>query len=332
MRRPLSKLPQASGVLVLGALSFLASGGCSAGAEKPPGETAQSGGSAAGGASSVSTGGSPSGGSTFFANDASTNSCSDEVVSVLFVIDRSGSMNCNLPPITTSADCEAMSPPAKVDTTQASKWEVIDQTLSAALAQLIPADPSIHVRAGLSYFSVDGVCGAASTPAVPVADATTAQLDLMRQSVAAQKPRGGTPIVGATVLGYRYLYQTLGVTSNAHLILITDGADSCAGYYSTAVGAGDWVADLISNEAPLALGKGIQTWVIGAPGSEPARSMLSNLAVAGGTRRSSTCSPGTSSDPTSGDCHYDMTQGDFQTALKGALDQIMKIVTCEVIR
>jgi hypothetical protein len=296
--------------------------------------TSSSGGLAGQGASSVGSGAQGGDIGLVVGGAPGVDSCSNQVVSVLFVIDRSGSMNCNLPPITASAACEAMSPPAKVDSTQPSKWEQIDQTLSVALGELIPKDPSIHVQAGLSYFSVDGVCGATSKPAVPVADATPAQLDLMRQSVAAQKPAGGTPIVGATMLGYRYLYQTLGVTGNAHVILITDGADSCADYYSSdpAIGPGDHVANLIATGAPEALGVGIQTWVIGAPGSEPARYTLSSLAIAGGTRRSTDCSPGTSADPTSGDCHYDMTKGDFQTALKTALDHIMAVVTCQQIR
>lgn len=315
---------------MLGAGLLLSWTGCSAsGGGGPPGNTASStGGTSAGGAS---TGGSL----TIAGGDGSNvNPCTNQVINVLFVIDRSGSMNCNLPPITASADCEAMSPPAKVDTTAPSKWEEIDQTLSVALDQLIPKDPSVHVRAGLSYFSVDGVCGVSSTPAVPVADATVAQLDLIRESVAAQTPVGGTPIVGATVLGYKYLYQTLQVTGNAHIILITDGADSCADYYAAdpTIGPGDQVAELIATQAPQALDVGIKTWVIGAPGSEPARYTLSNLAIAGGTRRSSDCSPGSSSDPASGDCHYDMTQGDFQAALQTALDHIMAVVTCDDLK
>lgn len=321
MKRMGSTVFRAQGGFVLGGALLLSTTGCGVSPARPSNENASSG---------------SGGGSLFITTpDASgANPCTDQTISVLFVIDRSGSMNCNLPPITSSADCEAMSPPAKVDPTQPSKWEEIDQTLSGALDQLVPQDPSIRVRAGLSYFSVDGVCGATSTPAVPVADATPAQLDLMRQSVGAQQPVGGTPLVGATILGYKYLYQTLEVTGNAHVILITDGADSCADYYAAnpAIGPGDQVANLITTEAPAALSVGIKTWVIGAPGSEPARYMLSNLAIAGGTRRSSDCIPGTSSDPTSGDCHYDMTQGDFQSALKTALDHIMGVVTCEVIR
>jgi len=153
--------------------------------------------------------------------DPGTNSCSDKEITVLFLIDRSGSMNCNLPPLTASTDCEKMAPPAKVDSTQPSKWEVIGQTLSGALGSLMPTDSVIQVRAGVTYFSVDGVCGATSTPAVPIQTVTAAQLDAIRQSVAKQTPNGGTPIVGATVLAYKELYQTLAVTGNAHVILIT---------------------------------------------------------------------------------------------------------------
>jgi hypothetical protein len=288
-----------------------------------------------GGTSNASGGiiGNDTGGSGLISPDPNQGSCSDQTVSVLFVIDRSGSMNCNLPPITDSAACETMSPPAKVDTTQPSKWEVIDHTLSTAFDLLVPKDPSVHVRAGLTYFSVDGVCGSMTAPAVPVADVTQAQLDQMRVSVGTQKPAGGTPIVGAVMHGYNYLYETLQVTGNAHVVLITDGSDSCGDYYSAdpRIGPGDHVADLINTKAPAAVGVGIKTWVIGAPGSEPARYMLSNLAIAGGTRRTPDCNPGTSGDPTSGDCHYDMTQGDFQTALQTALDHIMAVVTCQPI-
>ncbi|HEX4337304.1 MAG TPA: vWA domain-containing protein [Polyangiaceae bacterium] len=270
----------------------------------------------------------------FTVGPVQASACSDADINVLFVIDRSGSMNCNLPPTTASADCEAMSPPAKVDMTMPSKWEVISQTLSASVNELGMLDGSVKVRAGLAYFSVDGVCGATSTPAVPVDVATRAQLDLMTQSLAKQTPKGGTPIVGSTVLAYKHLYQTLSIMSNAHVILITDGKDSCGEYYAAqpSIGPGDQVARLIASEAPTALGVGIKTWVIGAPGSEVARSMLSNLAVAGGTRRSDDCTPGSATDPTVGDCHYDMTIGDFQATLTTALKHILEVVTCRTIR
>ena len=112
------------------------------------------------------------------------------------------------------------------------------------------------------------------------------------------------------------------------MILLTDGADSCKAAYDVTVGPADHIAGLINVEAPKALRAGIKTWVIGAPGSEPARHMLSNLALAGGTARKD-CDPGTDSDPASGNCHYDMTSGDFQIALEEALKQIVAVVTCQ---
>jgi hypothetical protein len=282
------------------------------------------------GGSTASAGGVPG---VFTVGPVQNDTCSDQDINVLFLIDRSGSMNCNLPPTTASADCEAMSPPAKVDAAQPSKWEIISQTLSQSLAELAMLDGSVHVRAGISFFSVDGVCSATSTPTVPVDVATQAQLDTMTQTLAKQTPKGGTPIVGATVLAYKHLYQTLAVT-NAHVILITDGKDSCGEYYAAqpSIGSGDQVAQLIANQAPTALNVGIKTWVIGAPGSEVARATLSSLAVAGGTRRTDGCTPGNSADPTVGDCHYDMTTGDFQQTLSAALHHILQVVTCRSIR
>src|SRR5262245_52213523 len=53
---------------------------------------------------------------------------------VLFLVDRSGSMNCNLPPATTSVQCEQM--PMKADPAQLSKWEIVRGVLKAAIAQL----------------------------------------------------------------------------------------------------------------------------------------------------------------------------------------------------
>ena len=310
--------------------SLLTSGGAPSGGAT----TTASGGSAQAGSSSGDTPlGTFGNGGAFSVGPTQANDCNNHDVTVLFVIDRSGSMNCNLPPTTASADCEAMSPPAKVDQNMPSKWEVISQTLTQSLSALAP-DGSVHVRAGLSFFSVDGVCGATSVPAVPVDVTTPAHLDAIGQALAKKTPGGGTPIVGATVLAYKHLYQTLAVTGNAHVILITDGKDSCADYYASqpAIGSGDQVAKLISTEAPAALGVGIKTWVIGAPGSEIARAMLSNLAVAGGTPRSKDCTAGSTTDPSVGNCHYDMTTGDFSATLKAALDQILKVVTCQTIR
>ena len=253
-----------------------------------------------------------------------TSTCGTKDVTALFVIDRSGSMKCNLPPTTASADCERT--PERADPNLPSKWEVVTDVLAKSFESLVPKVEGLTVRAGLSFFSVDDECGARSQPSIPIAAVDSAQVDLLRQSLSIT-PAGGTPIVGATILAYKHIYQP-SFTGEGHVILLSDGADSCKPAYDLSVGPADHVAGLIDVEAPKALRLGIKTWVIGAPGSEPARHMLSNLARAGGTARKD-CDPGSDDDPSSGNCHYDMTQGDFQVALEAALKQIVSVVTCQ---
>jgi hypothetical protein len=296
----------------------------------PGGAGAISGTGGSGGTGAVPFGGSAGSGGIAIDIDAgglggTTSACGVKDVSALFVIDRSGSMKCNLPPATPSLDCERT--PERADPAQPSKWEIVTDVLSTSFDQLVPRTPGLTVRAGLSFFSVDDECGARSQPSIPIADMTMTQLDLLRQSLSIT-PAGGTPIVGATILAYKHVYQPT-FTGEGHVILLTDGADSCKAAYDVSVGPADHIAGLIDVEAPKALRLGIKTWVIGAPGSEPARHMLSNLARAGGTAKKD-CDPGTDADPMSGNCHYDMTEGDFQVALAEAVKQIVTVVTCQV--
>src|SRR5262249_19588355 len=95
---------------------------------------------------------------------------------------------------------------------------------------------------------------------------------------------------------------------------------------------GNQVEKLIASGAPTALGVGIKTWVIGAPGSESGRSTLSNLAIAGGTRRSPTCTAGSATEPVVGDCHYAMTMGGVESTLPEALGHLFSVGTCGATR
>lgn len=75
----------------------------------------------------------------------------------------------------------------------------------------------------------------------------------------------------------------------------------------------------------------IRTFVIGAPGSEPGRGLLSKIAFAGDTAKSDTCDH-TSDDPGPGaECHFDMTRStDFGKDLTDALKKITgQAVACE---
>src|SRR5262245_1587557 len=55
---------------------------------------------------------------------------------ILFLIDRSGSMQCNPPPITDSRACERL--PATQDPTMPSKLQIVEMALSTAFNQLLP--------------------------------------------------------------------------------------------------------------------------------------------------------------------------------------------------
>jgi hypothetical protein len=88
---------------------------------------------------------------------------------------------------------------------------------------------------------------------------------------------------------------------------------------------------LVREDVPNARLWNIRTFVIGAPGSEQARSLLSDIAFEGGTARASQCEHG-GSDPDVGDCHFDMTgSSDFARDLAAALEEISRttVLACE---
>ena len=234
--------------------------------------------------------------------------------SLLFVIDRSGSMSCNPPPLTASPDCE--SNPHRADMDEPSKWEITKDALKAAVGKLPPS-----TRVGLSYFSSDDSGGVSSSPSVPIAELSAEHVSQIGSSLDGTSPGGGTPPVGATVLAYKPLHQLAlegRSTGNDFVVLLTDGQQSEPCGSTRCQGAQQCIDLLLKEDAPKSVGPGaeIRTFVIGAPGSEPARGMLSQLAVVGQTARPD-C------DAAAQDCHFDMTkQSDFSTALASALAAI----------
>jgi len=235
---------------------------------------------------------------------------------LLIVLDRSGSMTCNPPPTTASTACEAE--PVRADPALPSKWEIVQSALTAALTQL-PQD----VSAGVSYFSNDNACGVHADPAVPIAALDDVHRRAIEVSLDAVTPGGGTPMVGATILAYSHLHAEAvagRVRGHKFVVLLTDGEQSeQCGDAARCGGAAACTDLLVSAEVPKAAGQGadIRTFVIGAPGSEPARTVLSQIAVAGGTAAAG-C------EVAQGNCHFDMTQRpDFAEALSQALAEIV---------
>lgn len=227
---------------------------------------------------------------------------------ILFIVDRSGSMNCNPPPTTDSATCEQF--PIAADAGAPTKWSITRDALKSAITAM-PTTNSV----GITYFNVDNDCAAQATPSVAVAQVDATQQALLAASLDGVQPQGLTPIVGGVTLGYQYLHANT-FTGKKFLVLITDGAETCAPDQQA-----DFVATTVTNAALV----GIRTFVIGAPGSEGARAFLSQIAWNGQTPASATCTHA-ATPPTAGDCHFDLTNAatNLPAQLNAALDQISR--------
>ncbi|HKU45164.1 MAG TPA: VWA domain-containing protein, partial [Polyangiales bacterium] len=242
---------------------------------------------------------------------------------ILFVIDRSSSMQCNPPPITDSATCENDSKRATPDP---SKWEITRKALVESL-RIVSEDS----RVGVSFFSNDESCGVRAEPQVPLRKNTLGQKELIDANLRALNPNGSTPLVGATILAYQYLYDLASsslISGNTFVVLITDGKQSeMCGDPARCKTAEECTRLLIETEVPKAAAPGvaIHTFVIGVPGSEADRRTLSLIAAAGGTKRSPDCDP-------ERDCHFDVgSGGDFSAALQQALQNILgRTRSCDI--
>ncbi|MBI5533527.1 MAG: VWA domain-containing protein [Deltaproteobacteria bacterium] len=236
---------------------------------------------------------------------------------LLLLIDRSGSMNCNAPPTQTTAECNAS--PKKKDASQPSKWEITREALKEALNDLKATIPVPSV--GIGLFNNDGYCGFPATPDVAVAELNDAQIGAIVPVLDAVVPKGDTPIVGSMMSAFAYLQQQQ-VTGNKFVVLLTDGAETCD----------KGSLDFLVTKANEATWIGIRSFALGAPGSEEGRSFLSRIAFNGGTAADPNCDH-TSSDPTVGNCHIDMTQPGtvFKDELKKALAKVSgAALTCEI--
>lgn len=246
---------------------------------------------------------------------------------LLFVVDRSGSMNCNAPQYTDVACVN----PQKQDPSEPSKWEETVEALSGALEALVGAE---NVNVGLTVFpQPDAVeqCLVATEPDVAIERLTSGHkqdIDDFLENVA---PQGETPIAGASLTSYQYLADALvdeELEGNTFVVLFTDGQETCdVDEEGTPTAVFD---DFLSNKVEDATLFNIRTFVIGAPGSEGARASLSEIAFQGLTATTEDCSHGANNEEV-GDCHFDMTESDdFIGDLSSALSEITndKALSC----
>nr|UXE44711.1 hypothetical protein Hi04_10k_c3120_00013 [uncultured bacterium] len=241
---------------------------------------------------------------------------------LLFLIDKSGSMNCNPPEGDAAKNARCADFPVKDDPSKPSKWEVASDALGAALDTLVGQS---NIRAGLTLFPIADQCAVSADPAVEIEKLKGSQRTAIADALDGVSPSGDTPIAGAVILSYQHLSDLIKshtLVGNTFVVLLTDGAETCKT---------SELSKLLSDDVPNARLFDIRTFVIGAPGSEEARGLLSQIAWEGGTASSTDCDhSGDHADR--GDCHFDMTKSeDFAADLNAALLAISrtKVLACE---
>lgn len=299
-----------------GSIAVGGSGGTGGSAASSSGGTGEPGGAGAG-----DEGGAPGAGGIDAC--AETNEAATLVpANLLFLIDKSGSMNCNPPEGDAAVNARCAEFPVQEDPNTPSKWDVASSALADALDTLAGQS---NVSAGLTLFPESNTCGVSADPVVEIAKLDASQKKAMSDELGGVSPSGETPIAGATILAYQHLSDALragNLRGNTFVVLMTDGAETCKQ---------SELPKLLATDVPHARDFNIRTFVIGAPGSESARSLLSQLAWEGGTATSPDCDHSDTS-PDMGDCHFDMTTSkDFAKDLNAALQKISrsKVLACD---
>lgn len=233
------------------------------------------------------------------------------------VIDTSGSMDW--PPGWAPKTPDDSKPPG------ATKWEITRDALSDAVAAL-----SAPTALGVSFYpnveQAEDVC-LMTAQALPIALLGKKGSPQRAACVTALNdvvPVGATPTHG----GYRFGLKELTASTlagNKFILLITDGTPTCTLDCACTEDNEPVDSQPLLAEASAAFKDGVRTFVIGSPGSEDTRSVLSQLASAGGTARE----PCRNAGPDF--CHFDMTtQADLASALSDALAEITtNIKSCE---
>jgi len=189
---------------------------------------------------------------------ASTQEAKLTPANLLFLIDKSGSMNCNPPEGDAALNARCAERPIQEDMSKPSKWEVASTALRGALDTLVGQS---NIRAGLTLFPIADECGVSADPAVEIAKLDSKQRTAIASELDGVSPSGETPIAGATILSYQHLSDLIKdrkLVGNTFVVLLTDGAETCKI---------SELEKLVTTDVPDARLFNISTFVIGAPGS-----------------------------------------------------------------
>lgn len=233
------------------------------------------------------------------------------------VVDTSGSMAW--PPGWVPKSPDDSKPPG------ATKWEITRDALLNAVESL-PADVALGVNFYPNVQQAGATCllNRVAAPIALLAGPGSTARGGWATALGDVDPVGATPTHGAYRFGLRQLTETL-LPGNRFLLLITDGTPTCTLGCTCTEDNLPVDPQPLLDEATAALGQGIRTFVIGSPGSEDTREVLSQLARVGGTAK-----PGCS-DAGPAYCHFDMTtEPNLAGGLARALDEIaLDLRSCE---
>ncbi len=264
------------------------------------GSGASSSGAGKGSNIDLGLGGARGSGAAASSGQGATVSCSESdeeatlvPANLLFVVDKSGSMNCNA----FDSECKL---PEKIDSTELSKWEITQDALTGGNGALQTLAGQVGVSAGLIAFPTDAHCGVPAQGDVTVSldSLTVDQLASLGEGLSLAAA-GETPLAGAAIRGLEVLRRGIHsgeLEGDNYLVLMTDGVETCQ------TDAIENLKDFVTEAEKF---YGIRTYAIGAPGSEGSRALLSEIAVLGGTRKSTDCKEDAAD--ASEACHIDLT-------------------------
>ena len=233
------------------------------------------------------------------------------------VVDISGSMDW--PPGWEPVNPDDSKPPG------ATKWEITREALLDAVADL-PSDVALGVSFYPDTGDLDEEC-LNNRVAVPIAllgGASSRVRADWEAEVNDVVPNGATPTHGAYLFGLSQLAET-DLPGNQFLLLLTDGTPTCTLACECTEDNVPVDSDPLIEEAASALDSGVRTFVIGSPGSEETRDVLSRLATEGGTAKADCDDEGPDY------CHFDMSaEDDLGAGLTRALQAIsLSLRSCE---
>ncbi|WP_231511028.1 vWA domain-containing protein [Chondromyces apiculatus] len=192
---------------------------------------------------------------------------------------------------------------------------------AAALCFLNPA------AAGCAELIADGGCqDVAVNPAVGVAPLHDSR-EQITSWLNGASPKGNTPTLVALQRAYQMM-RNVNAFGERYVLLMTDGEPTLALQNVPGIPPANLEckteADIEAEALAAANGSPpVKTFVIGAPGSEGASDLLSQIAINGQTQRSPTCSAA------AGDCHYQIGTSGFQQELEAVLNEIAgKVSDC----